>query len=81
MSTEEKALVRRLIEEVFNAGNLDVADELLAPDYVRHGPLVDQDAEQFKSSVGFLRRQYPDLHIQIEDQIAEGDLASIVQGF
>lgn len=39
MSAEEnKALSRRVIEEMFNDGNLDVADELLAPDYVDHDP-------------------------------------------
>ena len=31
-----KALVRRFVEEVYNRGNLDAADELLAPDYVDH---------------------------------------------
>jgi hypothetical protein len=32
MSAEEnKVVVRRLIEEVYNRGNLDIADELLAP--------------------------------------------------
>jgi predicted SnoaL-like aldol condensation-catalyzing enzyme len=79
MSTEEnKALARRLIEEAFNAGNLDVADELLAPDHVRHDPLSgDQDGpESFKSHVASLRGIFPDLHIQIENQIAEGDLVA-----
>jgi hypothetical protein len=33
-----KALVRRFVEEVYNRGNLDAADELLAPDYVDHTP-------------------------------------------
>jgi predicted SnoaL-like aldol condensation-catalyzing enzyme len=34
---KNKALVRRFIEEVYNRGNLDTADELLAPDFVDHG--------------------------------------------
>ena len=75
MSAEEnKALARLLIEEVFNAGKLDVADELLAPDYMCHMPLFgDPDVEGFKSHVGGSRRIFPDLHIQIEDPIAEGN--------
>ena len=36
LAEENKAVVRRLIEEVYNRGNLDIADELLAPDYVDH---------------------------------------------
>ena len=77
MSTEEnKALARRVLEEMFNAGNLDVADELLAPDYVDHDPTLPEDVhgpEGFKEYVATYRSAFPDLHIQIEDQIAEGD--------
>jgi len=36
---QNKALVRRFLEEVYNRGNLDVADELVAPDYVSHNEL------------------------------------------
>lgn len=77
MSTEEnKALARRVIEQMFNEGNLDVADELLALDYVDHDPSLPEDVhgpEGFKEYVGMYRAAFPDLHVQIEDQIAEGD--------
>ena len=77
MSTEQnKALARRVIEEMFNAGNLEVADELLAPDYVDHDPSLPEDVhgpEGFKQYVGMYRAAFPDLHVQIEDQLAEGD--------
>jgi hypothetical protein len=38
VSAEEsnKALVRHFFDEVYNRGNLDIADELLSPDYVDH---------------------------------------------
>jgi len=41
MSTEEnKAIIRRWVEECYNKGNLAVADELIAPNYVnRSAPL------------------------------------------
>jgi hypothetical protein len=40
MSEENKAIVRREIEELFNhTGNLDVAQEVYAPDFVGHDPL------------------------------------------
>jgi len=44
MSAEEnKALARRVLEEIFNNGNLDLADELIAPDYVDHDPAMPDD--------------------------------------
>ena len=35
---DDKAIVRRLIEDLFNTGNPDIADEVLADDYVDHSP-------------------------------------------
>ena len=44
MSTEEnKALSRRVAEEIFNGGNLDLAYELYAPDYALHDPSLPED--------------------------------------
>jgi steroid delta-isomerase-like uncharacterized protein len=77
MSAEEsKALARRVLEEMFNKGNLDVADELLAPNYVDHDPAMPEDIhgpEGFKEYVGAFRSAFSDLHLEIEDQVAEGD--------
>ena len=77
MSTEEnKALAQRVLEEMFNKGNLDAADELLAPDYVDHDPAMPEDIhgpEGFKEYVDAYRSAFSDLHVEIEDQIAEGD--------
>ncbi len=70
-----KALVRRFVEEVYNRGNLDVADELLAPDYVDHTVPSGKYAgrEGLKRSVAKQRAFSSDLHINIEAQLAEGD--------
>ena len=77
MSAEEnKALARRVIEEMFNKGNLALADELIAPEYVDHDPAMPEDIrgpEGFKQYVGAYRSAFSDLHVGIEDQIAEGD--------
>ena len=74
MSTEQnKAIVRRLYEEAWSRGNLDVADELLAADY--QGIARDtRGPAGFKRNVGGRRATWPDLQVTIEDQIAEGDL-------
>ena len=44
VSTEEnKAISLRVGEEIFNGGNIDLADELYAPDYVLHDPSLPED--------------------------------------
>ena len=75
MSEENKALARRSIEDIFNTGNLDVADEVFAADYVDHDipPGLPANLEGFKQLVSMYRAAFPDLHITIEDVIAEGD--------
>ena len=71
-----KALVRRLYEQGFNAGNLDVVDALVAPDVVTHNPLIlDAPAgpASIRTGIEMLRRSFPDLHVDVLDLIAEGD--------
>jgi len=76
MSVEEnKAAVQRLGEEVFNKGNLDVIDELVAPSYVDHDPAPGQepDREGMKQFVSMFRSAFPDLQIAPEEIVAEGE--------
>jgi len=80
MSTEDnKALVRRLIEEAWSQGNLDAVDELMIPDYAGHHALVahlQPSRELYKQFIVRTRAAFPDFHATIEDQIAEGDLVA-----
>lgn len=75
MSTEEnKALVRRFVEEFWNEGNMGVADELMAPDVQIHiptGEIVDLDG--LKSFAGTFRKSFPDWHSTFEELVAEGE--------
>jgi steroid delta-isomerase-like uncharacterized protein len=76
MSTEQnKDLVRRFYEEVWNKGNLTVADELMATDVVDHTapPGLPPGLEGHKQLVIMFRTPFPDLDSTIEDQVAEGD--------
>jgi steroid delta-isomerase-like uncharacterized protein len=73
---ENKTVVRRFLEEIFTAGNLELVDELFAPDYVLHDPVVPDEVsgpEGMKRYVSMYRSAYPDTHFTVEDQIAEGD--------
>jgi steroid delta-isomerase-like uncharacterized protein len=74
MSAENIATSRRLIEEAFNQGNLDVIDEASADNFVDHDPLMgDQDREAAKQSIATYRDAFPDIHITIEDIFAVDD--------
>ena len=75
MSTEEnKAIVRRVIDEMVNNGDLGVADEVLSSDYIYHFVTHDiQGPEGLKEFISMMRTAFPDLHVTIEDLIAEGD--------
>ena len=74
MSERNKHLIRRAIEEVYNQGNLDLIDELVAPDYVAHAPSGDVvGLEGVRQYVSDLRTAFPDLRMVIQDQFAEGD--------
>jgi steroid delta-isomerase-like uncharacterized protein len=75
MSAEDnKAKVRRIIEEAWNGGNLAVLDELVAPNCVFHDPSTTfRGPEGIKRYVMMYRMAYPDVHFTIEDLIAEGE--------
>ncbi len=72
---ENKALVRRLYEEVLNKGNLGVIDELCSADVVDHSapPGIPSGIEGVKQMMAMYRAVFPDMHVTIEDLIAEGD--------
>ncbi|MGD9160351.1 MAG: ester cyclase [Desulfobacteraceae bacterium] len=75
MSAEKnKEIVRRVIDEIVNKGDLSLVDEVLASNYVYHFPTHDINGpEGFKEFVTTMRAAFPDLHVTIEDLIAEGD--------
>ncbi len=76
---DNKLLIRRLFEDVINTGDVDRADDLVAPDFVEHNPAPGQGPglEGFKQVVAMLRSAFPDLIITINELIAEGDLVSV----
>ena len=76
MSAENKAVVRRLFQEVWNRGNLDVAEELFAPDYVNHSRQpagFPPGVRALKQLVSSVRGTFPDFQMTLEDLIAEED--------
>ncbi|MGH2588939.1 MAG: ester cyclase [Dehalococcoidia bacterium] len=76
---ENKAVISRVFEEVWNQGDLDRIDELFTPEYVRHGVPADGLAgpEGEKQHRAAFRAAFPDLVITAEDMVAEGDRVAV----
>ena len=71
-----KQLVRRFYDEVWQKGNVDVADDVFADDYIRHDLRATEAApgpEGQKRIAGAFRAAFPDLAFDVEILIAEGD--------
>jgi predicted ester cyclase len=70
-----KALSRRLYEEVFGQGHLNVADEILSNDHVSHGPGAPPfvGTEAIKAQATRLQTALPDLQVLLREQLAEDD--------
>ena len=77
MSEENKAQVRRLLEEGFSQGHTEVVDEVLNPDFICYDPNSQsgevRGSETIKGEIEYFRNAVPDLTYTVEDQIAEGD--------
>lgn len=76
MSPEEnKSVVRRLYEEVFNGQNLALADELVAHGGINHAapPGLGTGPEGMRQIVRMLHSAFSDDRHEIEDMVAEGD--------
>jgi len=76
MSTEEnKAIVRRVFGEIWNQGNLDVVDEVLATNYIFHDPVSSgvRGPESYKQYVTMYSTTFPDIQFTVEEMVAEGD--------
>ncbi len=76
MSEQNKTVVRRLFDELWNKGNLQVADETIAPAYVHNDPSspdFGKGPESEKKRVNLYRGALHDLRLTIEDLLADGD--------
>jgi predicted ester cyclase len=80
MSAEDnKAVVRRLIEEVYNEGNMNVVDELVAPDIFDHAAVPEHQhgIDGFKHVMQWVCTFSSDVHYDIDDIISEEDKVGV----
>jgi predicted ester cyclase len=85
MSQQNKALVRRLFEEIFTGDRSDASEKIMAEDYVEHAVEPFGTAEpgrvhgpsHAREVVAWLRGQFPDLEMTIEAIVAEDDMVAV----
>jgi steroid delta-isomerase-like uncharacterized protein len=78
-NTANEALVRRFYEEVWNEGNVDIAEEIFAPDYVRHDLRPTRAAsggEGMAAIAAAFRGAFPDLRMEVDLILSDGDLVA-----
>lgn len=74
MGQAHKDAMMRIVNEAFNQGNVDVLDEVLAPDYVSHNPDGSTAGiEEFKADILAWRAALPDLVATADPVLVEGD--------
>ena len=73
MTTEDdnKAIVRRWIDEAYGLGNLGIVDLLFAPEYASNGRHLGRDG--VKAAVTMIRTAFPDITVDVEEIVAEGE--------
>jgi len=71
MSTEQNvAIIRRYFEDVWNSGNLQAADEIIAANFSFKGPVRSlEGVEAFKQYVSGIHATFPDIHFELEGLI------------
>lgn len=74
-----RALAQRMSDEVVNNGRWETVDEIIADDYVYHGPggLQLQGRDGFRQMLGAFRDAFPDLASELPGIAAEGDLVTL----
>ena len=73
-SEENKILARRFYEEIVNTGKVEGIENLISPEYqeVHNGVKHPVGIDGAKAHILGVRETYPDLHLTIDRQIAEG---------
>src|SRR2546428_4171030 len=78
---QNKTLVRRAVEEVMNKHNSDALNELLAPDFMNYDfPMQKRGPNYFNKILESFLSGFPDMHLTIEQVLAEGDMVA-TRGF
>jgi steroid delta-isomerase-like uncharacterized protein len=75
---KNKAVARRVFEEIFNQGRFQVADEIYARDFVNHGLHRDANLQEDQAAARWEKTVLPDLTMTVDKIVAEDDLVTVV---
>src|SRR5262245_27617001 len=75
---KNKAVARRVFDEIFNQGKFEVANEIYAPDFVNHGLTSDVDLKVDQDAARGWKSAFPDLVMTVDKLIAEGDTVVVL---
>jgi predicted ester cyclase len=73
---DNKRLARRVLTEIYTDGDVELADQLVHPDFVDHEPAHGEQPtgpESVKQTVRRLHATFGDVRFEVQNQIAEGD--------
>lgn len=76
---ENKATVRRFVDEAFNRRNMDILDELVTPESFNHeayNPEWQRGGDGYKRTFEWLLSAFPDFRFDVDDMVAEGDMVA-----
>lgn len=74
--SDNKNISRRILEEVFSNGRMDMLEQVVSPNYVTHdpaAPIGTRGPQAVRQLATMYRGAFPDLRMTLEEQIGEGD--------
>ena len=75
---QNKAIARRVFDEIFNQGKFQAADQIYAPTFINHGVHRNADLKEDQAAARGWKLAFPDLKTTVVQEIAEGDLVSVL---
>jgi steroid delta-isomerase-like uncharacterized protein len=81
LQARNKAVARRVFDEIFNRGKFQVADEVYAPDFRNHGLHRSVDLKTDQDAVHAEKMAFPDLRMSVQQMVAEGDKVAVLWTF
>jgi steroid delta-isomerase-like uncharacterized protein len=77
-SEKNKAVARRVFDEIFNQGRFEVAEEIYASNFVNHAFHRDAGFKEDQDAARGWKLAFPDLKMTVLKEIAEGDLVTVL---
>jgi|TARA_B110000263_G_C15135896_1_gene431059 predicted ester cyclase len=77
MTDSNADIAARALGEILGNGNLDVVNELYAPEYIHHGPGGDSDREGFRAAEAGFAAAVSDANFVVDDLFESGDRVAI----